>query len=187
MTKKIVVMASGEGANFSAIVDSGIKVARVITNNPNANVIKRAEKVNIPVDIIITNNESNEWSRSVYDNKLPVPEDTDLIVLAGWMRIFSISFCKKWANKMVNIHPSLLPAFGGGCHAIRDAWEHGCKVFGVTVHWVTEEVDAGAIIEQRAIHLFKDDTLEKITDKIHRVEHYVYPEVIKRLIDNENK
>ena len=68
MTKKIVVMASGEGSNFSAIVDSGIKVARVITNNPNANVIKRAEKVNIPVDIIITNNESNEWSRSVYDN-----------------------------------------------------------------------------------------------------------------------
>jgi phosphoribosylglycinamide formyltransferase-1 len=77
----------------------------------------------------------------------------------------------------------LLPAFGGGCHAIEDAWEYGCKVFGVTVHWVTPEVDAGPIITQRAIHKFDDDTLEKITKRIHNVEHYVYPTTIKKLID----
>ena len=177
--KKVIVMASGEGSNFSAIVDFGIKVDRVITNNPNANVIQRAEKVNVPVDVMLR---SHNIRSTEYDSKLPIPKDTDLIVLAGWMRILSVPFCEKWDGKMVNIHPSLLPAFGGGCHAIEDAWNHGCKVFGVTVHWVIAEVDAGPIITQRAIHKFDDDTLETITGKIHRVEHYVYPETIKKLI-----
>ena len=102
--------------------------------------------------------------------------------MAGYMRILTAWFCNKWKDKMVNIHPSLLPAFGGGCHAIEDAWNHGCTVFGITVHWVIPEVDAGPIITQRAIHKFTDDTLESITGKIHRVEHYVYPETIKKLI-----
>jgi phosphoribosylglycinamide formyltransferase-1 len=141
--KKIIVMASGEGSNFSAIVESGIKVERVITNNPNANIIKRAKEVNVPCDVVPTN---YEWYRAEYDMKLPVPEDTDLIVLAGWMRILSHWFCEKWRGKIINIHPSLLPAFAGGCNAIKDAYNYGCKVFGVTVHWVTEEVDKGKII-----------------------------------------
>ena len=177
--KKVIVMASGEGSNFSAIVDFGIKVDRVITNNPTAYVMHRAEKVNVRVDVMWR---SHNIRSTEYDGKLPIPEDTDLIVLAGWMRILSVPFCEKWDGKMVNIHPSLLPAFGGGCHAIEDAWNHGCKVFGVTVHWVIAEVDAGPIITQRAIHKFDDDTLETITGKIHRVEHYVYPETIKKLI-----
>ena len=177
--KKVVVMASGEGSNFSAIVDFGIKVDRVITDNPNANVIKRAEKVNVLVDVIPRN---YNISRTEYDNKLPIPEDTDLIVLAGWTRLFSDLFCEKWKNKMVNIHPSLLPAFGGGCHAIEDTWNYGCTVFGITVHWVIPEVDAGPIITQRAIHKLPNDTLKSITEKLHRVEHYVYPETIKKLI-----
>jgi Folate-dependent phosphoribosylglycinamide formyltransferase PurN len=111
-----------------------------------------------------------------------IPEDVDLIVLAGYMRILSPRFVKKWKDKIINIHPSLLPAFGGGCHAIKDAWEYGCEVFGITIHWVTEEVDAGPIITQRAIHKFEGDSLEKISEKIHRVEHYVYPVTIKKLM-----
>ena len=177
--KNIVVMASGEGSNFSAIVESGIVVNKVITNNPNANVIKRADKVNVPVDVMLR---SHNIRSTEYDSKLPIPEDTDLIVLAGWMRILSAPFCEKWEGKMVNIHPSLLPAFGGGCHAIKDTWEYGCEVFGVTVHWVTEEVDVGQIIAQRSIHKFDYDTLETITGRIHRVEHYLYPETIKKII-----
>ena len=182
--KNIVVMASGEGSNFSAIVESGIVVNKVITNNPNANVIKRAEKVNVPVDVMLR---SHNIRSTEYDSKLPIPEDTDLIVLAGWMRILSAPFCEKWEGKMVNIHPSLLPAFGGGCHAIKDTWEYGCEVFGVTVHWVIEEVDAGPIITQRAIHKFDNDTLETITGRIHRVEHYTYPTVIKKILQGEIK
>ena len=179
--KKIVVMASGEGSNFSAIVENGIKVERVITNNPNANVIKRAKKAG--VGSLLVKPDGTE-TREEYDFKIDygIYHDIDLIVLAGWMRILSPWFCKKWAGKIINIHPSLLPAFAGGCHAIKDAWEYGCEVFGVTVHWVTEEVDAGPVITQRAIHKFEGDTLEKITEKIHRVEHYVYPVIIKKLM-----
>ena len=177
-------MASGEGSNFSAIIDNGIKVDRVITDNKNANVIKRAEKVNVPIFVF-------DYKEGEYKNGFgwcerkideAIPEDVDLIVLAGYMRILSPRFVKKWKDKIINIHPSLLPAFGGGCHAIKDAWEYGCEVFGITIHWVTEEVDAGPIITQRAIHKFEGATLEKITEKIHRVEHYVYPVTIKKLM-----
>ena len=190
--KKIVVMASGEGSNFSAIVESGIKVNRVITDNPNANVIKRAKKAGVGSYLVVPEkdtyekkiNISMELLRKKYDEQIDygIHRDTELIVLAGWMRILSTWFCKKWEGKMINIHPSLLPAFAGGCHAIENAYNHGCKIIGVTIHWVIPEVDAGPIITQRAIHKLDDDTLEIITERIHNVEHYVYPETIKKLM-----
>ena len=182
--KKIILMASGEGSNFSAIIDYKMKIDRVITDDKNANVIKRAEKVKVTICVFDTKEGEYKngfgWCERKIDET--IPDDVDLIVLAGYMRILSPRFVKKWKDKIINIHPSLLPAFGGGCHAIKDAWEYGCEVFGVTVHWVTEEVDAGPIITQRAIHKFEGDTLEKITEKIHRVEHYVYPVTIKKLM-----
>jgi phosphoribosylglycinamide formyltransferase-1 len=196
--KKIVVMASGEGSNFSAIVDSGIIVDCVITDNKNANVIERAKNVNIPVTIVDKDVEEYQPPRGhvnttvggramssvMFDNKIlkVIPEDTDLIVLAGYCRILSSHFCETWDHKIINIHPSLLPAFSGTIHAIEEAWDHGCKVFGVTVHWVIPEIDAGPIIDQRAIHKLDGDTLKDITQKIHKVEHYIYPATIKELI-----
>jgi len=180
--KKIVVLASGEGSNFSAIVDSGIEVEKVLTDNPKAGVIKRAIKSSVPV-MVLDKKEYTQiqgWFEHRLDEE--IPNDTDLIVLAGFMLILSSWFCEKWAGKIINIHPSLLPAFGGGCHAIKDAWEYGCKIFGVTIHWVIPEVDAGPIITQRAIHKLDDDTLEIITERTHNVEHYVYPETIKKLM-----
>ena len=186
---KVVVMASGEGSNFSAIVDFGIKVDKVITDNPNANVIKRAEKVGVPCISFDRKGGDQKYGFGWCDRMVDetIPEDVSLIVLAGYMRILSPYFVKKWADKIINIHPSLLPAFGGGCHAIKDTWEYGCEVFGVTVHWVIEEVDAGPIITQRAIHKFDNDTLETITGRIHRVEHYTYPTVIKKILQGEIK
>ena len=189
----IVVMASGEGSNFSAIVESGIKVNRVITNNPNANVIKRAKKAGVGSYLVVPEKDTMdslhktiESLRKEYDEQIDygIHRDTDLIVLAGWMRILSTWFCKKWEGKMINIHPSLLPAFAGGCHAIENAYNHGCKIIGVTIHWVIPEVDAGPIITQRAIHKLDDDTLEIITERIHNVEHYLYPKTIKELINS---
>ena len=187
--KKVVVMASGEGSNFSAIVDFWIKVDKVITDNPNANVIKRAEKVGVPCISFDRKGGDQKYGFGWCDRMVDetIPEDVSLIVLAGYMRILSPYFVKKWADKIINIHPSLLPAFGGGCHAIKDTWEYGCKVFGVTVHWVTEEVDEGPIITQRAIHKFEEDTLESITGRIHRVEHYTYPDAIKKILRGEIK
>ena len=182
--KKIVLLASGDGTNFEAIVKSGIVLSKVITDNKNANVIKRAEKANIPVFVFDRKEGDQKYGFGWCDRKIDetIPEDVSLIVLAGYMRILSPYFVKKWADKIINIHPSLLPAFGGGCHAIKDTWEYGCEVFGVTVHWVTEEVDVGQIIAQRSIHKFDYDTLETITGRIHRVEHYLYPETIKKII-----
>ena len=187
--KKVVVLASGEGSNFSAIVDFGIKVDKVITDNPNANVIKRAEKVGVPCISFDRKGGDQKYGFGWCDRMVDetIPEDVSLIVLAGYMRILSPYFVKKWADKIINIHPSLLPAFGGGCHAIKDTWEYGCKVFGVTVHWVTEEVDEGPIITQRAIHKFEEDTLESITGRIHRVEHYTYSDAIKKILRGEIK
>ena len=187
--KKVVVLASGEGSNFSAIVDEGIKVDKVITDNPNANVIKRAEKVGVPCVSFDRKEGDRKYGSGWCDRMVDetIPEDVDLIVLAGYMRILSPYFVKKWADKIINIHPSLLPAFGGGCHAIKDTWEYGCEVFGVTVHWVTEEVDEGPIITQRAIHKFEEDTLESITGRIHRVEHYTYSDAIKKILRGEIK
>ena len=180
--KKIVVLASGEGSNFSAIVDSGIEVEKVLTDNPKAGVIKRAIKSGVPV--IVLDKKDYTQIQGWFEHRLDeeIPNDTDLIVLAGFMLILSSWFCEKWAGKIINIHPSLLPAFGGGCHAIKDAWEYGCKIFGVTIHWVIPEVDAGPIITQRAIHKLDDDTLEIITERIHKVEYYVYPETIRKLM-----
>ena len=181
-------MASGEGSNFSAIVESGIKVTRVITNNPTANVINRAKEAGVASLLIVPDKPGKAFPADVYRKEYDkqvdygIYHDVDLIVLAGWMRIFSPWFCEKWAGKIINIHPSLLPAFGGGCHAIKDAYEYGCKVFGVTVHWVIPEVDAGPIIAQQAIQKSEGDTLAEVTEKTRKVEHYIYPKTIKELI-----
>jgi phosphoribosylglycinamide formyltransferase 1 len=193
--KKVCVMASGEGSNFSAIVKSGIVVDKVITDNASANVVKRAATANVPCEVFDRTEleYSNAPQRSVggrtkssamFENKIlqAVPEDTDLVVLAGYCSILSAHFCEAWAGKIINIHPSLLPAFAGTIHAIEEAWNHGCKVFGITVHYVTEEVDAGPIIMQRAIHLLEGDTLESLTAKLHTVEHYLYPEAIRSIL-----
>ena len=177
-------MASREGSNFSAIVDSGIEVAQLISDNKDANVLKRAEKAGVETRLLTPDRGREEHEKRI---SFVMPEDTELIVLAGYMRILTPWFINRWKDKIVNIHPSLLPAFGGGCHAIRDAWNYGCKVFGITVHWVTEEVDAGPIIAQVAIHKFDNDTLDSITNKVHRVEHYTYPDTIKKILQGEIK
>jgi len=182
--KKIVLLASGDGSNFEAIVKSGIVISKVITDNASANVIKRAATANVPCEVFDKKDGDYKngigWSeRKIYET---IPEDTDLIVLAGYMRILSPYFVNKWKNKIINIHPSLLPAFSGTIHAIKEAWEHGCKIFGVTIHYVTEEVDAGQIITQRCIHPLEGDTLEQLTAKIHTVEHYAYPEAIRKIL-----
>ena len=187
--KKIVVMASGEGSNFSAIIDNKIKIDRVITDNKNANVIKRAEKANVPIFVF-------DYKEGEYKNGFgwcerkideTIPEDVDLIVLTGYMRILSPRFVKKWKDKIINIHPSLLPAFKGSTNAIEEAHNYGCKVFGATVHWVTSDVDGGAIIEQRAMQL-PDMPLDEVKETIHTyVEHIMYPDIIKKLINEPNE
>ena len=190
-----MLLASGDGTNFEAIVKSGIVLTKVITDNASANVIKRAATANVPCEVFdrteleysnspLPSAGGKSKSSAMFENKIlqAVPEDTDLIVLAGYCSILSPHFCKAWAGKIINIHPSILPAFAGTIHAIKEAWEHGCKIFGVTIHYVTEELDAGPIITQRCIHPLEGDTLETLTGKIRTVEHYAYPEAIRKIL-----
>ena len=165
----IVILASGEGSNFSAIVDSRIKVDRLITNNPNANVINRAKNAHVFYSIV-----SHE------ELNIAIPEDADLIVLAGYNRVLDASTCKKFDRKIINIHPSLLPAFAETLHAIEESYNHGVKVMGITIHYVIPEIDAGEIIEQVAIPVEGD--LEMMEKKIHKLEHKMLPKTIKRLL-----
>ena len=182
-------MASGEGSNFSAIVARGITVDRVITNNKDANVIKRAEKVGVPVFVFDGKEDEHKhgigWcERSIAET---IPADTQLIVLAGYCKILSPHFCEKWPDKIINIHPSLLPAFAGTMKAIEQAYNHGCKVIGATVHWVTEEVDAGPIIAQGVNHILAGQSLESVTKSMRKLEHWLYPITIKKLLENSNE
>lgn len=105
---------------------------------------------------------------------------TDWIVLAGFMRILSPEFVRRYAGRIVNIHPSLLPSFPGA-HGIEDAWNYGVKVTGVTVHLVDEGVDSGRILAQQPVFITEDDTLETLEAKIHKVEHTIYKETLKKL------
>ena len=101
------------------------------------------------------------------------------------MRILGEEFIQTWRNKIVNVHPSLLPAFKGG-YAIKQAWEYGVKVTGVTIHYVDERMDEGEIIAQKIVNVTKKDTLETLEQKIHKVEHKLYPTVIKKLLNDQN-
>ncbi len=184
---KIVVLASGNGSNFEAIVKHikerklPIKVMALVTDNPDAYAIRRARKLGIPVKILPFKSFKNrdEFNRRLLDTLRSL--NPDLIVLAGFMKILPPQIVRTFFKKIVNIHPSLLPAFPG-LHAIQKAYEYGVKVTGVTVHFVDEGVDTGPIIMQECVKIDENDTVESLEEKIHRVEHRIYIEAIKRVL-----
>ena len=163
----IVCMASGNGSNFEAIVKSGIKIDLVITNRETARVIDRAKKLNIAC---IFNNTEYEAC---------VPENTKLVILAGFMKILSKEFVEKYPT--VNIHPSLLPSFRGK-DAVPQALDAGVKIAGCTVHWVDEGMDTGKIIAQKSCAVYEDDNEHTLHARIHELEHQLYSKTIKQII-----
>jgi phosphoribosylglycinamide formyltransferase-1 len=191
MKTNIAVFASGRGSNFLAIakaVKSGklrkTNLAFLLCDNPNAPVISKAKKLKIKVILIkpeadsVKDDFENKVIRNLRENKI------ELIVLAGFMRILSRKFVAAYKNKIINIHPSLLPAFKGK-EGIRDAYEYGVKVTGVTVHFVDERMDHGPIILQREVKIEGRDTLLSLENKIHRIEHQIYPKAIELFINNK--
>jgi phosphoribosylglycinamide formyltransferase-1 len=189
----IAVFASGRGSNFQAIakaVKSGkIKKANLVLlvcDNPSAPVIFRAKKLKVKVvlvrpDIFSAKKDfESKIIQSLKENKV------GLILLAGFMRILSSDFVRKYKNRIINIHPSLLPSFKGG-EGIKDAFEYGVKVTGVTVHFVDERMDHGPIILQKEIKVEEKDTLASLEKKVHKVEHKLYPEAIKLFVGNKLK
>ena len=180
----IAVFCSGNGTNFQAIADAArnkyfdASVSIMICDNKDARAMQRAKTENIKTLLV---ERDNFRTREDFENKIMAQlekNNIELICLAGFMKIFSSDFIKKYKNMIINVHPSLLPAFKGA-HGIKDAFEYGVKITGVTVHFVTEAVDSGPVILQQPLEIESSDTLESLEEKIHAIEHKLYPEAIR--------
>ena len=177
---RLGILASGNGSNFEFIVKSiqnkqiNAEISILIVNNPNCLAIKKAIKYDIPYIII---NHRDCKSRSEHDklvmNKL-VELSVELVVMAGWMRIAGEELINKFKNRLINIHPSLLPSFKG-IDAIQQAMENGVTITGCTVHYVKKEVDSGSIIIQAAVPLKVEDSKNTLTKRIQDMEHIILP------------
>jgi phosphoribosylglycinamide formyltransferase 1 len=177
------VFASGRGSNLQAIIDavkSGqikANMVCVFSDKADAFALTRAKNAGIKT---IHLNPKDFKDRAAFDTAVLEElskHHIDFIVLAGYMRLLSPHFVKHYEDRLINIHPSLLPAFKGA-HAIRDAFEAKAKETGATVHFVINEVDSGRIIAQEKVPILPSDTLESLEEKIHAVEHILYPKVI---------
>ncbi|MBN1298719.1 MAG: phosphoribosylglycinamide formyltransferase [Actinobacteria bacterium] len=182
--KRIAVFASGFGSNLQALLEyeknnklSG-KIVLVFSNNIDAYALRRAEKSSIKT---ICFSPSDFTSRNAFDKaiiEMLENEQIDLVVLAGYMLLAGKALVSKYKNRMINIHPALLPAFKG-THGIRDAYNYGVKVTGVTVHFIDEGLDSGPVIIQEPVTVNQHDTIEMLEEKIHTAEHRLYPLAVK--------
>jgi len=181
---KLAVLVSGRGSNLQAIIDSikqdapDIQLSIVISNVKDAPALKRAEKHGIETVFIdpAVSPDRKAFDKAVID-KLK-ERSVDLICLAGYMRILGREFIQTFANRIINIHPSLLPAFPG-LDAQKQAIDYGVKFSGCTVHFVDEGIDSGPIIMQTAVPIFDHDDEESLTQRILEQEHILYPKAIK--------
>lgn len=180
----IGVLASGRGTNLQAIIEA-VEEGRIegeisiaVSDNPDAYALKRAKEHNIETQYIDFRSFKNKED---YDKKVVEclkEKKIDLVVLAGYMRILSPFFINAYKNKVMNIHPALLPSFPG-LHAQKQAVEHGVKVSGCSVHFVDEGLDSGPIILQKAVEVKDNDTEESLTERILKEEHQIYPRAIQ--------
>jgi phosphoribosylglycinamide formyltransferase-1 len=176
----IAVLASGSGTNLQALIDTvdlDARISVVISDRPEAAALERARSAGIPTRVI-------SWgafdSREAFSDAILHELErsgADGVVLAGFMRVLTNEVVAAFPNRMLNIHPSLLPAFPGA-NAIAQALEHGAKLTGVTVHFVDEKVDHGPIIAQRAVPVLPDDDQESLHARIQLEEHDLYPKVV---------
>jgi phosphoribosylglycinamide formyltransferase 1 len=183
---KIGILISGRGSNMSAIAKAvkngkiaNVEIVVVISDKPDAPGIEKAKEFGIETLVI----ERNSRTREEHDGETVTAlkeRNVELVCLAGYMRLLSGSFVKAFSNKIINIHPSLLPAFPG-LDSQKQAIDYGVKISGCTVHFVDEQLDHGAIIAQRSVDVILDDTEESLSEKILREEHVLYAEVLSDL------
>lgn len=179
----IGVLLSGSGTNLQAIIDRiedgslNCRIVKVISSRPDAYGLKRAEAAGIPTLAL---------NRDVYADPIAADElivrkmrevGAEYIVMAGYMRMVRDPLLDAYPDRVLNLHPALLPSFKGA-HAIQDAFDAGVKVTGVTVHFANAEYDKGPIVAQRAVEVLEDDTLDSLEERIHATEHVLYPEVL---------
>ena len=186
--KNIAIFASGRGSNFSAIaaaVQKGslkARLALVVCDNPRAGVIAKAARCGVTCCLVCR---GDFPSKAVFEDAIISrlkQEKVELIVLAGFMRILGPRLLAAYRNRIINIHPALLPAFKGA-QAIKDAFNYGAKTTGVTVHFVDEKTDHGPIILQEPVAVRKNETMASLEARIHATEHRVYPKAIRLFLE----
>ena len=188
--KKIAVLISGSGTNLQAIIDKCLsgyieaEIVCVLSNDPNAYGLERAKLNNIKTKIINSKDfETNDLFNEGLYNYLKTL-DLDLIVLAGFMKILSGTITKTFYGRIINIHPSLLPKYPG-LDTHKKVIKNRDSLHGVSVHYVSEELDAGPLIAQGAIKTYKDEGIDDLIERIHQIEHIIYPEVIKFICEKQ--
>ncbi len=187
LPRRVVVLASGSGTNLQVLIDDpspSWSVVGVITDRPEVRALERAAQAGIGTVVV-------DWgdheSRHAFTSAICDAVDemrADLIVLAGFMRILDATAIERHPNKIINVHPSLLPAFPGA-HAVRDALNHGVRVTGVTVHFVDEHLDHGPIIRQEAVPVLAGDDEDSLHGRIQIEEHRLLPAVVSALARDE--
>jgi formyltetrahydrofolate-dependent phosphoribosylglycinamide formyltransferase len=187
---KAAILISGNGTNMTEIIKAQRRgtldadIALVISDNPNAPGLRRAEGLDCRTLVVpYTPGRTREENESGIVKAIE-ENGVSWIVLAGFMRILSADFVRRFPGRIVNIHPSLLPAFPGA-HAIKDAFEAGADITGVTIHIVDELVDHGPIIAQEEVPILPGDTEQTLESRIHAVEHRLYPKILQELLNED--
>jgi phosphoribosylglycinamide formyltransferase 1 len=186
---RVAVLASGTGSNLQALLDDPDvrpSIALVVSDREESGALQRAEEAGVGSIFL---DPKAHTTREEYDQALLnilTLENIDCVVLAGFMRILSGRLVRAFEGRMLNIHPALLPSFPGA-HAVRDALAWGAKVTGVTIHLVDEQVDHGPIVLQQPVPIEPDDDEAALLDRIHLVEHELYPRAVKLLVEGRIK
>jgi phosphoribosylglycinamide formyltransferase 1 len=180
---KLCVLASGSGTNLQAIIDQlhgsdGIEVAGVASDKADAMALRRADEAGIETAVFARDDHPSREARDEGIGDWIEARGADLVVLAGYMQLLSPSFVDRFRNRIINVHPALLPSFPG-LDAVGQALEHGVRITGVTVHFVDEGVDSGPIILQRPVPVPPDREWQTLEDAIHATEHALLPEAIR--------
>jgi len=189
---KFAVFASGNGSNLQAIIeavqagDIKAELGLVFSDKRKAYALKRANAAGIPTLCLLRKDYASPQS---YERDIVIQlkeMKIDFVVFAGFMKIFTPFFIKQYPNQILNVHPSLLPSFKGA-RGIKDTFTYGVKVTGVTIHFVDDKMDHGPIIIQEAFRISERDTLENLEERIHQVEHKIYPRAIALYVDGRLK
>jgi phosphoribosylglycinamide formyltransferase-1 len=185
--RRVGVLISGRGSNLQALLDAaragslGGEVVAVVSNVAEAQGLERARQAGVPALV----QDHRGRSRDEHDaavQRLLADHGVELVCLAGYMRLLSAGFVRSYPDRILNVHPSLLPAFPG-LDAQRQAWEHGVKVSGATVHFVDEALDAGPIVLQEAVGVRPGDTPESLAARILEAEHHIYPRAVRMVLE----
>ncbi|MEQ1089048.1 MULTISPECIES: phosphoribosylglycinamide formyltransferase [Acinetobacter] len=183
---KIAVLVSGNGSNLQALIDARLsgQIVGVLSNKADAYALERAQNANIATAVI---SHKDFPSRADFDEAMHqqlMAWQADVVILAGFMRILTANFVDKWQGKMLNIHPSLLPAYKG-VNTHQRVLNTGDRLHGCTVHFVTSELDAGQAIAQSAIEVKEHDNVASLTERVHKLEHFIYPQVAEWLCNGQ--